>query len=185
MMSEQFPLDMALDKCGSHKWGLLAITKRGDRLQIERLWLEETGWQSETVAVLPKVSSGASTVIWTGRDLLFVEDQNPNWYEVMMGVIVSLQQGLLELIGSKTLTEAPITFLPYRIWGWHPEKCRWILLGHALSTSERGREAFGHWSLEKIGSGNEKAIVWWSAPKKVHIGLFLNGVWQATDIKKG
>jgi len=181
--SSQFLFGMALDKHRSGEWRLLAVTKRGNRLQVERWWLKETGWQSEVVAVLPKVNGElyCSAAIWTGRDLLFVEDQNPAWLKVVREGVGTLRRDIFKLAGWKTFADAPITFLPHRIWGWHPQKRCWLLLGRALSTpSSYG----GHWEVTKIGSGGEMAIIWWSMPDKVRIGLFRNGVWQVGDIGK-
>ncbi|MFA0735518.1 MAG: hypothetical protein OGMRLDGQ_002018 [Candidatus Fervidibacter sp.] len=181
LLSGQFLFGMALDKHKRGEWRLLAVTERGNRLQVECWRLGETGWQSEIVAVLPKVNGEPyrSAAIWTGRDLLFVEDQNPKWCKTVREGISTLGQEIFKLVGWKTLADAPIIFLPHRIWGWHPEKRRWILLGHALSTPSNYE---GHWTVTRIGSGNEVAIVWWSAPQKVHIGLFRNGVWRVGDI---
>jgi hypothetical protein len=181
MSSPQRLFGMAVEKPQSDGWGLLTITKRGNRLQVERLRLKETGWQSEFVAVLPKVKGEAhrSTGVWTGSDLIFVEDQNPEWLLLLRDAAGEFRQAIFHLIGLKSLAKAPTTFAPHRIWGWHPEKRRWILLGHALSTPSNYE---GHWTVTRIGSGNEVAIVWWSAPQKVHIGLFRNGVWRVGDI---
>jgi hypothetical protein len=181
MSSPQRLFGMAIEKPQSDGWGLLTITKRGNRLQVERLRLKETGWQSEFVAVLPKVKGEAhrSTGVWTGSDLIFVEDQNPEWLLLLRDAAGEFRQAIFHLIGLKSLAKAPTTFAPHRIWGWHPEKRRWILLGHALSTPSNYE---GHWTVTRIGSGNEVAIVWWSAPQKVHIGLFRNGVWRVGDI---
>ncbi len=187
LRSEQFPsgtvFGMALDKRKSGKWKLLAVTKRGDRLQVESWWLEEKGWQSEVVAVLPKVSGELdySAAIWTGSDLLFVEDQNPAWCKLVRGAIGGLRQVFFDLVGWKEFADAPITFLPHRIWGWHDERRCWLLLSRALSTPSNYD---GHWEVTKITSGNKMALVWWSTPNKVHIGLFRNGVWQVGDIGK-
>jgi hypothetical protein len=183
MSSPQGLFGMAVEKPQSDGWGLLMITKRGNRLQVERLRLKETGWQSEFVAVLPKVKGEAhrSTGVWTGSDLIFVEDQNPEWLLLLRDAAGEFRQAIFHLIGLKSLAKAPTTFAPHRIWGWHPEKRRWILLGHALSTPSNYE---GHWTVTRIGSGNEVAIVWWSAPQKVHIGLFRNGVWQVGDIRE-
>jgi hypothetical protein len=181
MSSPQRLFGMAVEKPQSDGWGLLTITKRGNRLQVERLRLKETSWQSEFVAVLPKVKGEAhrSAGVWTGSDLIFVEDQNPEWLLLLRDAAGEFRQAIFHLIGLKSLAKAPTTFAPHRIWGWHPEKRRWILLGHALSTPSNYE---GHWTVTKIGSGNEVAIVWWSAPQKVHIGLFRNGVWRVGDI---
>jgi hypothetical protein len=181
MSSPQGLFGMAVEKPQSDGWGLLTITKRGNRPQVERLRLKETGWQSEFVAVLPKVKGEAhrSTGVWTGSDLIFVEDQNPEWLLLLRDAAGEFRQAIFHLIGLKSLAKAPTTFAPHRIWGWHPEKRRWILLGHALSTPSNYE---GHWTVTRIGSGNEVAIVWWSAPQKVHIGLFRNGVWRVGDI---
>ncbi|MFA0747826.1 FG-GAP repeat domain-containing protein, partial [Fervidibacter sp.] len=163
MSSPQGLFGMAVEKPQSDGWGLLTITKRGNRLQVERLRLKETGWQSEFVAVLPKVKGEAhrSTGVWTGSDLIFVEDQNPKWLLLLRDAAGEFRQAIFHLIGLKSLAKAPTTFAPHRIWGWHPEKRRWILLGHALSTPSNYE---GHWTVTRIGSGNEVAIVWWSAP---------------------
>jgi len=182
-LSLQRLFGMAVERSKSGDWGLLTVAKRGNRLQVERLRLKETGWQSEVVATLPKVKGELdySAAIWTGRDLLFVEDQNPAWLKVVREGSGTLRQEIFKLAGWKTFADAPITFLPHRIWGWHPEKRCWLLLGRALSTpSSYG----GHWEVAKIGSGNKMALVWWSMPNKVHVGLFSNGVWQVGDIGK-
>jgi len=182
-LSLQRLFGMAVDRSESGDWCLLTVVKRGNRLQVERLRLKETGWQSEVVAILPKVNGelNYSAAIWTGSDLLFVEDQNPAWLKVVREGSGTLRQEIFKLAGWKTFADAPITYLPHRIWGWHPEKRCWLLLGRALSTpSSYG----GHWGVTKIGSGNKMAIVWWSMPDKVRIGLFRNGVWQVGDIGK-
>jgi hypothetical protein len=149
LLSGQFLFGMALDKHKRGEWRLLAVTERGNRLQVECWRLGETGWQSEIVAVLPKVNGEPyrSAAIWTGRDLLFVEDQNPEWCKTVREGISTLGQEIFKLVGWKTLADAPIIFLPHRIWGWHPEKRRWILLGHALSTPSNYE---GHWTVTRI-----------------------------------
>ncbi|MEZ8217741.1 hypothetical protein B0813_001278 [Candidatus Fervidibacteria bacterium JGI MDM2 SSWTFF-3-K9] len=182
-LSLQRLFGMAVERSKSGDWGLLTVAKRGNRLQFERLRLKETGWQSEVVATLPKVSGELdfSAAIWTGRDLLFIEDQNPAWLKVVREGVGTLRQEIFKLVGWKTFADAPITFLPHRIWGWHPKKRCWLLLGRALSTpSSYG----GHWEVTKIGNEGEMAIMWWSMPDKVHIGLFREGIWQVGDIEK-
>ncbi len=182
-LSLQRLFGMAVERSKSGDWGLLTTVKRGNRLQVERLRLKETGWQSEVIATLPEVKGelDCSAAIWTGKDLLFVEDQNPAWCKLVRGAIGGLRQGFFDLVGWKEFADAPITFLPHRIWGWHPQKRCWLLLGRALSTPP---DYDSNWGVAKIGSGNKMALVWWSTPNKVHIGLFSNGVWQVGDIGK-
>jgi hypothetical protein len=117
LLSGQFLFGMALDKHKRGEWRLLAVTERGNRLQVECWRLGETGWQSEIVAVLPKVNGEPylSAAIWTGRDLLFVEDQNPKWCKTVREGISTLGQEIFKLVGWKTLADAPIIFLPHRI----------------------------------------------------------------------
>lgn len=136
MLSPQRLFSMAVEKPQSDDWGLLTITKRGNCLQVERLRLKETGWQSEFIVVLPKVKGEAhrSAGVWTGSDLIFVEDQNPEWILLLRDIAGEFRQAIFCLIGLKSFAKTPTTFAPHRIWGWHPEKRRWILLGHALST---------------------------------------------------
>jgi len=182
-LSLQTLFGMAEEKSKGGDYYLLTTVKRGNRLQFERLRLKETGWQSEVIATLPKVSGELdhSAAVWTGSDLLFIEDQNPEWHKIVRKGIGTLRQEIFKLAGWKTFADAPITFLPHRIWGWHPQKSRWLLLGRALSTPS---SYDGHWEVTKIGSGNKMAFVWWSTPNKVHIGLFRRGVWQVGDIGK-
>lgn len=167
-----------LDKLQSSDWSFLITAEKNKHLQVERWWVSNKGWQSECIAVLPKpkTEGGDLSVIWTGNELVTIERRHPPLWLIDLRHFF---RDALREIGLNSFVDRPLTFPPSRIWGWHSQKHRWLLLGYAFATE--GGEL---WKVTPLGNGKELAIIWWSLPKSVNVGVFRNGMWQVNRLKK-
>lgn len=175
-----YSITPVLDKLHSSDWSFLMTVKEGKHLQMERWWVSEKGWQSECVAVLPKPETETEEenllLVWTGNELVAIERRHPPFW---LTDLRRLFRNALSEIGLNPFVNRPLTFPPSRIWGWHSQKHRWLLLDYAFAT-EWGELL----SVTPLGSGKELAIIWWSLPKSVNVGAFRNGMWQVNRLKK-
>ncbi|MEZ8220951.1 hypothetical protein GG496_001121 [Candidatus Fervidibacteria bacterium JGI MDM2 JNZ-1-D12] len=171
------------DKPQSSDWSLLITTKQSDRFQLERWQVSKKGWQSECIAVLPEPEieetwllrkEDCLRVIWTGYELVVVEKR---FYPLWLTEFRRLFRQALSEIGLKSLEDRPLPSPPSRIWGWHPQKQRWLLLGYIFSY-----EIGDLLEVTLFGSGSELAIIWCSSLDSVNVGVFRNGVWQVNRL---
>lgn len=178
--SSPYGSSIVLDKPKSSDWSLLITTKHGDRFQLERWRASESGWQSESVAVLPDPETEENwlvkkedclSVIWTGHGLMVVERRLH-----LRDLRIFFRRALIE-IGLKFLEDHPLPSPPSRIWGWQPQKQRWLLLGYVLAY-----ETGDLWQPTLLGSGRELAIIWLSSPDSVNVGAFRNSFWHVNKL---
>jgi hypothetical protein len=166
-------------------WALFLTVKQGNRWQVERWWVSGKGWQSELVAVLPKVVSSKGdrvmegwSVYQIGKVLLLVERrERPEWWRKFQELFCDLcsEIGLNVSFGE---CQTPHR----RLWFWDEKKRRWFVLGYVLPDIAR-EDVFREW-IEPInlGSAEEFGILWWSSPLTAHIGRFFDGVWQVSNL---